>query len=144
VTSIVVSCVIFAFFIALDFQSLLDADITLNMVALVLEFAALIVLRRTFPKMVRPYKVPGGVVGAVAIAVVPTALALWLIKSTRVTEPVSFWISVIMVTGCAILYPVARRWIKRGRPDGELDPAGVDFGPGIDAESVIRGEWVRS
>jgi len=144
VTSIVVSCIIFAFFIALDFQSLLDADITLNMVALVLEFAALIVLRRTFPKMVRPYKVPGGMVGAVAVAVVPTALALWLTKSTRVTEPVSFWISVIMVTGCAIFYPVARRWVKRGRPDGELDPAGVDFGPGIDAESVIRGEWVRS
>jgi amino acid transporter len=144
VTSIVVSCAIFAVFIAVDFQSLLDADITLNMFALVLEFAALIVLRRRFPAMVRPYKVPGGMLGAVGIAVVPTALAVWLIKSTRVSEPVSFWISVVLVAGCAIMYPIATRWIKRGRPDGELDSVGVDFGPGIDVDAVIRGEWVRA
>jgi amino acid transporter len=144
VTSIVVSCIIFSFFIAINFQSLLDADITLNMFGLVLEFAALIVLRRRFPDMLRPYKVPGGMFGAVAIAIVPTALAWWLIKSTRVSEPVAFWISVILVVGVAVLYPFARRWIKRGRPDGPLDSSGVDFGPGIDADAVIRGEWVRA
>jgi amino acid transporter len=144
VTSIVVSCIIFAFFIALDFQSLLDADITLNMVALVLEFLALIALRIRFPRMVRPYEVPGGMFGAVAIAIIPTALAWWLIKSTRVSEPVAFWTSLVLVLGCAAYYPIAKRWLKRGRPDGELDPAGVDFGPGIDTETVIRGEWVRT
>jgi amino acid transporter len=144
VTAIVVMCCIFAFFIALDFSALIDADVTLNMLGLVLEFAALIVLRHRFPRMLRPYKVPGGMFGAYAVAVVPTLLAVWLLKSTRVSEPAAFWIGVVLVAGCALSYPFLSRLLKRGRPDGELDITGIDFGPGIDAESVIRGEYVRS
>jgi hypothetical protein len=56
----------------------------------------------------------------------------------------SFWISIIMVFGSAAIYPALRKWVKRGRPDGELDVSGIDFGDGIDAQAVIRGEWVRS
>ena len=144
VNSIILMCAIFSFFIALDFSSLIDADVTLNMLGLVLEFAALIVLRIKFPEMVRPYKVPVGMFGAVAVAVVPTFLAWWLLKSSLHTEPVSFWISVVLVAGSALSYPILKRYLKRGRPDGELDPMGIDFGPGIDTESVIRGEYVRS
>ena len=144
VNSIVLMCVIFSFFIGLDFSSLIDADVTLNMLGLVLEFAALIVLRRRFPLMKRPFKVPGGMFGAVAITVIPVFLAWWLLKSTLHTEPVSFWISIVLVAGSALLYPILSKFVKRGRPDGELDPAGIDFGPGIDTESVIRGEYVKA
>jgi amino acid transporter len=139
VRSIILSCLIFSVFIALDFTTLIDADILLTLFTLVLEFAALIALRKRFPNMVRPFKVPGGWFGAIGIAIVPTAMAVWLLKATRVTEPISFWIGVTMVLGSALLYPVFKKWIKRGRPDGELDVTGIDFGDGIDAESVIRG-----
>jgi amino acid transporter len=144
VNSIILMCIIFSFFIALDFNSLIDADVTLNMLGLVLEFAALIALRIKFPNMVRPFKVPGGMFGAVAVAVVPTFLAWWLLKSSRVTEPVSFWISIILVAASALAYPLLKKFLKRGRPDGELDLSGVDFGDGIDAEAVLLGEVTRA
>ena len=143
ITSIVVSCGIFAVFVGLDFATLIDADVILLLLAIVLEFAALIALRHRFPLMRRPFTVPFGWVGAYGIAVVPTLMVIWLLKSTRVTEPGAFWIGVAMVTVSAALYPVLSRWAKRGRPDAGLDLTGVDFGPGIDAEAVVRGGWVR-
>jgi amino acid transporter len=143
VRSIVLSCLIFGVFIALDFSTLIDADILLTLFTLLLEFAALIALRKRFPNMVRPFRVPGGWFGAIGIAIVPTAMALYLLIDTFSSEPLSFWIGVIMVVGSAVIYPALRKWVKRGRPDGELDVSGIDFGNGIDAQSVIRGEWVR-
>jgi hypothetical protein len=70
-------------------------------------------------------------------------MALYLLVDTFSSEPLSFWIGVIMVGVSAVIYPALRKWVKRGRPDGELDATGVDFGDGIDAEAVLRGEWVR-
>ena len=144
VTSIVVSSLIFAVFVGLDFATLIDADVILLLLAIVLEFAALIALRRRFPQMRRPFKVPLGWFGAIGIAIIPTLMVIWLLKATRVTEPGAFWIGVGFVALSAALYPFLSRWSKRGRPDAELDLTGIDFGPGIDAEAVVRGEWVRA
>jgi amino acid transporter len=143
ITSIVVSCAIFAVFVGLDFATLIDADVILLLLAIVLEFAALIALRYRFPRMQRPFTVPLGWFGAIGIAIIPTLMVIWLLKATRVTEPGAFWIGVGLVAISAALYPVLSRWAKRGRPDSELDVAGIDFGPGIDAEAVVRGQWVR-
>jgi amino acid transporter len=143
ITSIVVSCVIFSLFVALDFVTLIDADVILLLLAIVLEFAALIALRYRFPDMRRPFVVPFGWFGAIGVAVVPTLMVAWLLKATRVTEPGAFWIGVGLVVISAVLYPVLSRWAKRGRPDADLDVTGIDFGPGIDANAVVRGEWVR-
>jgi hypothetical protein len=93
--------------------------------------------------MQRPFTVPLGWFGAIGIAIIPTLMVIWLLKATRVTEPGAFWIGVGLVAISAALYPVLSRWAKRGRPDSELDVAGIDFGPGIDAEAVVRGQWVR-
>jgi amino acid transporter len=43
-------------------------------VALLLEFVALVVLRVREPQMPRPFRVPGGTVGAALLAVGPAAL----------------------------------------------------------------------
>jgi amino acid transporter len=144
ITSIVVSCLIFSVFVALDFVTLIDADVILLLLAIVLEFAALIALRYRFPQMSRPFKVPFGWFGAIGVAVVPTLMVAWLLKATRVTEPGAFWIGVGLVALSAVLYPVLARWAKRGRPDAEFDVTEIDFGPGIDAEAVVRGVWVRA
>ncbi|MGZ4878129.1 MAG: hypothetical protein ACXVIO_08085, partial [Candidatus Angelobacter sp.] len=42
--------------------------------SLVLEFLALIVLRIREPQLSRPFRVPGGLAGAIAIGIGPTAL----------------------------------------------------------------------
>ena len=55
--------------------------------ALILEFAALIWLRITKPEMARPYRVPFGIAGVIAISVPPIALCFFSIalanKATR-------------------------------------------------------------
>ncbi len=58
----------------LGFEKLILLDIMIYGLALVLEFVALVVLRLREPQMPRPFKVPGGVVGAVIVGIGPTAL----------------------------------------------------------------------
>ncbi len=49
-------------------------DILLYGASLVLEFLALIFLRIREPELARPFRVPGGMVGAIAVGIGPTAL----------------------------------------------------------------------
>ena len=65
--------------IAFSFQELIEVDMFLYATALILEFAALIWLRITKPEMARPYRVPFGLAGAVAISVPPIALCIFSI-----------------------------------------------------------------
>lgn len=56
------------------FDRLVMLDILLYGASLVLEFLALIVLRVRQPDLPRPFRVPGGLAGAVLIGVLPTVL----------------------------------------------------------------------
>jgi amino acid transporter len=58
----------------LGFVRLITLDIMIYGVSLVLEFAALIVLRLREPDLKRPFRVPGGLFGALAVSVPPTLL----------------------------------------------------------------------
>jgi amino acid transporter len=60
--------------LGLNFKDLIMLDILLYGASLVLEFLALIVLRFREPELPRPFRVPGGMVGAIAVGVGPTAL----------------------------------------------------------------------
>jgi amino acid transporter len=60
--------------LGLSFDKLIMLDILLYGASLVLEFLALIVLRIREPQLPRPFRVPGGMVGAIAVAIGPTAL----------------------------------------------------------------------
>jgi amino acid transporter len=57
-----------------SFQELIEVDMFLYAAALILEFAALVWLRIRQPDLPRPYRVPFGLVGAIAISVPPVAL----------------------------------------------------------------------
>jgi amino acid transporter len=72
--SIIVLAIAWAFCLGLGFERLITIDILLYGASLTLEFVALIVLRIKAPALPRPYKVPGGVMGAIALAVPPVAL----------------------------------------------------------------------
>jgi amino acid transporter len=63
-----------AFCLGLGFERLITLDVLLTGASLVLEFAALVVLRLKEPNLERPFRVPGGVPGAVLLGLGPTIL----------------------------------------------------------------------
>jgi amino acid transporter len=71
----IVSCAVFwALFFPLGFESLVVIDVLLTGLSILLEFVALVALRIKEPNLPRPYKIPGGLVVAIAIGVPPAAL----------------------------------------------------------------------
>jgi amino acid transporter len=60
--------------IPFSFQELVQVDMFLYAAALVLEFAALVWLRLKAPQMPRPYRVPLGITGVIALSVPAVAL----------------------------------------------------------------------
>jgi amino acid transporter len=60
--------------LGLGFARLVTIDILLYGASLTLEFAALVVLRFREPNLARPFRVPGGLFGAIAIGIPPVLL----------------------------------------------------------------------
>jgi amino acid transporter len=75
-TSIIVNATGVALLIPFPFQELIQVDMFLYALALLLEFAALIWLRVKAPEMPRPYRVPFGMPGVIAISIPPVALCV--------------------------------------------------------------------
>jgi len=102
--------------LGLSFDRLIMLDILLYGASLVLEFLALIVLRHREPELPRPFRVPGGLAGAILVGVGPTLLLVVALIKNR-TEQLSlgrFSIStlalglVMMVAGVVYYYAVGR------------------------------------
>ncbi len=60
--------------LGLGFERLVTIDILIYGASLTLEFLALIVLRVREPELKRPFRVPGGMFGAIAVGVAPVLL----------------------------------------------------------------------
>ncbi len=79
--------VLWATALRFSFERLISIDLVLYGAALLLEFAALAVLRWREPHLLRPFRVPGGMGMAVALGVGPAALigfALWAARDEHV------------------------------------------------------------
>ncbi len=74
--AIVVCAVFWALLVPLGFVSLVILDVLLTGLSILLEFVALVVLRIREPNLPRPYKVPGGLVGAVSLGIFPALLII--------------------------------------------------------------------
>src|SRR6201993_2298043 len=72
--AIVVLAVLWAPCLLLGFERLVTIDILLYGASLALEFAALVFLRVREPELPRPFRVPGGFFGAIAIGIAPMML----------------------------------------------------------------------
>jgi len=81
--AIIVLGIAWAASLGLSFDKLIMLDILLYGASLVLEFLALIVLRIREPQLARPFRVPGGLAGAIAIGIGPTALLLIALIKNR-------------------------------------------------------------
>ncbi|HEY2235967.1 MAG TPA: APC family permease [Candidatus Angelobacter sp.] len=81
--AIIVLGIAWAASLGLSFDKLIMLDILLYGASLVLEFLALIVLRIREPQLLRPFRVPGGMFGAIAVGIGPTALLLIALIKNR-------------------------------------------------------------
>lgn len=85
--SVILCSVAWALALGLSFERLISIDLVLYGAALLLEFVALVVLRVKEPGLARPFKVPGGLWGAVGVGVGPAMLigfALWAARGERI------------------------------------------------------------
>jgi amino acid transporter len=76
--------------LGLSFDKLIMLDILLYGASLVLEFLALIILRIREPQLLRPFRVPGGLAGVIALGIGPTALLIIALVKNR-GEQLELW-----------------------------------------------------
>jgi amino acid transporter len=123
--SLVVSSAIYSVFILGPFQSLVVVDVTIYAFALLLEFAALVVLRVKEPGMERPYRIPGGWLGIFLVVIFPLAIIVFAVYNQVLEEGFlkSVGLAAAFLATGPILYPVARYFKKkRGETDVLLPP----------------------
>jgi amino acid transporter len=105
----VIACAVFwALCFPLGFEHSLLLDVLLTGLSVLLEFWALAALRIREPRLLRPYKVPGGLFCAIAIGVPPMALMIAAFVRNRtefVGHTSEFAIGLaIIAAGCALYY----------------------------------------
>ena len=116
--AILVCAVCWALCLGIGFERLVALDIMLYGLSLMLEFVALVVLRLREPGLPRPYRVPGGLAGAIGIGIFPALLlgvALWNARSDRVgpVSALTFGVGVILLG--IVVYSVSSILRRRAR-----------------------------
>jgi amino acid transporter len=76
--------------LGLGFERLVTIDILVYGTSLLLEFIALVALRIREPNLPRPFRVPGGIIGAVFIGVVPMLLLAFSIVRSEHEQILGF------------------------------------------------------
>lgn len=105
--AIVFLAVCWALCLGLGFERLVTIDILLYGASLALEFAALIRLRFHEPDLPRPFRVPGGKIGAIAIGIAPVLLLGFSVirsKAEQVLGISSFAFAMILIGGGVAAY----------------------------------------
>jgi amino acid transporter len=100
--------------LGLGFERLVTIDILIYGLSLALEFLALIVLRVREPNLARPFRVPGGMVGAVALGIAPVALLGFdLVRSeSEHVWGMSSFVFGALVIGAGVLAYVLKQALK--------------------------------
>jgi amino acid transporter len=112
----------------LGLTRVLALDVILYGLSLLLEFAALVALRLREPDLVRPFRVPGGLMGAILLGVFPAiliGLAIWDQSGKWKVEegdPFSPAVALLLGGGLAVLGPMVYFVGKLFRKD-EAKPA---------------------
>jgi amino acid transporter len=107
--AIIVLAVCWAMCLGLGFERLVTIDILLYGASLLLEFIALAVLRFREPELPRPFRVPGGLFGAIAIGIPPILLlGFSVIRSEHesVAGMSSFAFGMILIAAGFVAYAV--------------------------------------
>jgi amino acid transporter len=81
--AILACAILWAICFPLGFEKSLILDVLLTGLSILLEFWALVALRIREPELKRPFRVPGGTLGAIAIGVPPMALMIAAVVRNR-------------------------------------------------------------
>ncbi|MFJ1753274.1 APC family permease [Kitasatospora sp. NPDC088134] len=128
IASIIGSSVIYALFCFSSFSDLVIFDVFLTNIGILLEVAALIVLRIREPELERPYKIPGGWWSIGLITVCLTAVSVWAAISQYDEEGAkSVRYCLYIVAGSLLLYPLLSLR-KAARASAAADKAGLSPG----------------
>jgi amino acid transporter len=114
--AILVSAVLWAACYPLGFERSLILDVMLTGLSILLEFWALVALRVREPELERPYRVPGGLVGAALIGLPPLALMIAALvrNGSEAIGPTSgLSIGLIVIVAGIIAYFVSERMARR-------------------------------
>ena len=109
--AIVVCAVGWAACLSLGFERLVILDVLLTGLSILLEFCALVALRIHEPGLTRPYRVPGGLFGAVAIGIGPLALIVASVirnRSEQVGSVSALTIGLLFIAAGPVLYFLTR------------------------------------
>jgi amino acid transporter len=115
--AIIVLAIGWALCLGIGFERLITLDILIYGVSLGLEFVALIALRIREPELARPFRVPGGIFGAIAVGVTPMLLLgfdMVQSQSERVWGISSFAVGVIVMAAGVLAYGI-RYWFNPAR-----------------------------
>jgi len=111
----------------LGFERLVTIDILIYGLSLGLEFLALVVLRIREPQLERPFRVPGGMFGAIAVGVTPILLlgiALVRSESERIWGLSSFAFGAMIIGAGVVAYALKQILKPAGWAVGErAEPA---------------------
>ena len=113
--SILFCAAIWALALRFSFERLISIDLVLYGGALLLEFAALAVLRYREPTLARPFCVPGGMAGAIAVGICPAlliAFALWAARGEHVLGLPALLFAALVGAAGVVVYTVAE-FIRR-------------------------------
>jgi amino acid transporter len=113
----IVGCaVLWAFALQLSFVKLIVLDVLLTGLSILLQFAALVGLRIREPRLHRPYRVPGGMFGAVAVGIPPLVLLVLTAVRNKI-EPVgpinALELGALLVLAGVLIYYLSPRARKR-------------------------------
>jgi amino acid transporter len=123
--AIAVCAVGWACCLGLGFERLVTIDILLYGVSLGLEFAALICLRIREPELPRPFRVPGGMLGAILVGVMPMLLLGFSVvrsESEQVLGMSSFAFGMILIAAGVVVYFVKQALKPQGWAPSEEKP----------------------
>jgi amino acid transporter len=116
VPALAAGAVMSAMCVGLGLRRLMEIDVLLYGASLVLELVALVVLRVREPELPRPFRIPGGVWGALAVALVPGALlaAAAVVVSRGPSEPAVLGLTSPQLVGAVFAAGVV--WYLAARP----------------------------
>ena len=109
--SILVCAILWAICFPLGFEKSLLLDVMLTGLSILLEFWALVALRVREPDLARPFRVPGGMAGAVALGVPPLALMIAAFarnRTERIGSTNELVIGIVVIAAGTALYFLSR------------------------------------
>ena len=125
--AILACAILWAACFPLGFEKSLILDVLLTGLSIVLEFWALVALRVREPDLPRPFRVPGGIAGAVAIGIPPLALMIAAVARNR-TELVGstneLVIGIAVIAAGVALYFLSEGYLRQEVAQATLACAG--------------------